>query len=353
MSEPTEVTDTAEEQTQPADLGGPSPHFVAAREKLGLTQKEVADKLFLTTTFIKYIDEGEFDKIPKPAFIKGYLRSYARVVELSGDEMVALYEAALTAGEPEAEIRGVTEESVGTAAITGPVLQTGLIGLAGLALIVGIVWWAGSSDEEPAPPVVTSPSLPGPTVEESTPAFDYVLDDVEPEMATEEETPEPESSTLQFEDEAISSTDDFDAVEDTVQDVVEEGAEAAFDIAEDVEDEVVEQVEEVAVPATIDDVKIERLLDNGRSYITVDAGGFDQVELTFTDECWVEIMDGQIGNVYNDLNRDNDVLTVYGTAPFEILLGKATGVEMIYNGRPFDLEPYVNQDKTAKLVISE
>ena len=144
---------------RPADLGGPSPHFVAAREKLGLTQKEVADKLFLTTTFIKYIDEGEFDKIPKPAFIKGYLRSYARVVELSGDEMVALYEAALTAGEPEAEIRGVTEESVGTAAITGPVLQTGLIGLAGLALIVGIVWWAGSSDEEAPPPVVTSPVM--------------------------------------------------------------------------------------------------------------------------------------------------------------------------------------------------
>ena len=63
--------------------------------------------------------------------------------------------------------------------------------------------------------------------------------------------------------------------------------------------------------------------------------------------------DSARGLIYNDLNREGDVLTLYGTAPFEILLGKATGVEMIYNGRPFDLEPYVNQDKTAKLVISE
>ena len=97
-----------EEQTPPSA----SALLVTARESLGFSQKEVADKLYLTTTFIRYIDAGEFEKIPKQAFVKGYLRSYARTVNLSGDEIVSLYEAELQAHTPEPEIKGVTEENV-------------------------------------------------------------------------------------------------------------------------------------------------------------------------------------------------------------------------------------------------
>ncbi|MFT7221355.1 MAG: cytoskeleton protein RodZ [Candidatus Azotimanducaceae bacterium] len=75
--------------------------------------------------------------------------------------------------------------------------------------------------------------------------------------------------------------------------------------------------------------------------------------LSFKEECWVEIEDSEHGRVYSDLNRAGDVLTVYGTTPFKVLLGKATGVEMIYNGRPFDLASYVGSDNTAKLTVAD
>lgn len=315
---------------------GPSAKLVAARERLGLTQKEVADKLYLTTTFIKYIDDGDFQKIPKPAFIRGYLRSYARVVELSGDDVVAMYEEELSAGEPAPEIRGVTEEQVGTASITGPVLQTGFIGLVGLVVVIAMVWWfVSDSDGSDDYPVVTQSSLPGPVISEDEGRdFDYVLeaevDDVDQDTA----------SQLQFtEDEATSVISSRDAPDDPVDEVSLLSTEDDGSLDETGEDE--------------DSITIERFIDGERKFITVDAGGFDQIEFTFSDECWVEIDDSQYGLIYNDLNRENDVLTLYGTRPFEILLGKATGVEMIYNGRPFDLEPFVSQDNTAKLTISE
>jgi cytoskeleton protein RodZ len=100
-------------------------------------------------------------------------------------------------------------------------------------------------------------------------------------------------------------------------------------------------------------ISIQRNADGDRNFITVDAGGFEQIDLSFQDECWVEVVDGQQGLIYHDLNTADDILTLYGTAPFKVLLGKATGVEMIYNGRPFDLQPYIGQDKTAKLTVSE
>ena len=102
-----------------------------------------------------------------------------------------------------------------------------------------------------------------------------------------------------------------------------------------------------------EEILFERTSDGERSFITVDAGGFDQLEISFTDECWIEVGDSEQGLIYHDLNDDGDVLTIYGTGPFEILLGRATGVEMIYNGRSFDVEPYINQDKTAKLTVSD
>ena len=101
------------------------------------------------------------------------------------------------------------------------------------------------------------------------------------------------------------------------------------------------------------EITIDRTTENGRNYITVDAAGSDQIELSFTDECWVEVNDTLHGLVYQDLRRVGDVLTVYGSAPFEVLLGKASGVQMIYNGRPVDLEPYTGRDRTAKLTIGE
>ena len=62
-----------------------------AREAAGMTQAAVAEQLFLTETFIRYMDAGEFHRLPKQAFVRGYLRSYARVVGLDGGQLVQLY----------------------------------------------------------------------------------------------------------------------------------------------------------------------------------------------------------------------------------------------------------------------
>ncbi|MBT4160366.1 MAG: DUF4115 domain-containing protein, partial [Gammaproteobacteria bacterium] len=171
-----------------------------------------------------------------------------------------------------------------------------------------------------------------------TDAFGYVI---EAGNAVAEVDEDAETAQLQFsEDEPegfISSADEIEL--------------PAEEVEEPVDSRLIEQ-EAGEVPLG-DSIKVERNSDGERNFVSVDAGGFEQMEFTFEDECWVEINDGGQGLIYHDLNREDDVLTVYGTLPFRILLGKATGVEMIYNGRPFDLGPYIGQDKTAKLTISE
>lgn len=327
------------EQSNVTNQRGPSALLVASRQRLGFSQKEVADKLYLTATIIKYIDDGEFEQIRKPAFVRGYLRSYARIVELSGDEIVSLYEAELQAVEPAPTIRGVTDERVGSASITGPVLQTGLIGLVGLALVIGLIWWLVSDSETPQVTQVTSPA---PKYIEPAP-FEYVISSENEALGLDKSMGTALATGV---DQGIDATTnesvEMNAFNDGKPSIRE--SEAAFRDENPVTDEAV---------ADRSSIMFERTTDGERSYITVNAEGFDQLELSFAEECWVEITDGRLGPIYNDLNRADDVLTIYGTPPFQILLGKATRVEMIYNGRPFDLEPFISADQTAKLTVTD
>ena len=370
------------ELESPAAVKRPSELLAEARQRLGLSQKEVADKLYLTTSFIKYIDASEFSSLPKPAFIKGYLRTYARMVDLSGDEIVALYDAELQIAEPIPEIRGVTEEDVGTASITGPVLQTGLIGLGGLALVVSVIWWLVSDPEEETPLSVTQPGVSQPATQDSSEAvFDFELATQEGAALQSEQVSQPLAvpgqTGLESQVAITETLRAIDTVEHALAETVAESREvSAIPVTEaSIQEAVAEQSisepsisepstsepstseqssseqERPSVVAVADSVKFERTTDGARSFITVDASGFDQLELSFKDECWVEIADNQFGLIYNDLNQVNDVLTIYGTAPFEVLLGKATGVEMIYNGRPLELESFISRDRTAKLTV--
>ena len=370
------------ELESPAAVKRPSELLAEARQRLGLSQKEVADKLYLTTSFIKYIDAGEFSSLPKPAFIKGYLRTYARVVNLSGDEIVALYDAELQIAEPTPEIRGVTEEDVGTASITGPVLQTGLIGLGGLALVVSVIWWLVSDPEEETPLSVTQPGVSQPATQDSSEAaFDFEIATQEGAALQSEQVSQapalPDQTGLESQIAMTETLRAIDTVEQALAETVAESPEVSAIPATEasIQEALTEQSisgpsnsepsiseqssseqssseqDSPSVVAVSDSVKFERTTDGARSFVTVDASGFDQLELSFRDECWVEIADNQFGLIYNDLNQVNDVLTIYGTAPFEVLLGKATGVEMIYNGRPFELEPFISRDRTAKLTV--
>jgi len=369
----------------PEAIKGASALLTEARERLGLSQKEVADQLYLTTSFIKHIDDGEFSRIPKPAFIKGYLRTYARVVGLSGDEIVALYSEELQVAEPTLEMQKVTEEDLGTASITGPVLQTGLISLAGMALIVAVIWWAVSDPEEKTPPGIVQPAASQSATQDSLGVgFDFTL---LPQDATvlPSEQASLDQAGLGPQVEMSETLRALDAVQPALAEIGSENGEvSAILVAEEsiqeaeadqsISDQSISDQSiadqsisdrsiskraisalassaEESTDVDVDTVKVERTTDGTRRFITVNVGGPDKLALSFKGECWVEIADNQFGSIYYDLNQANDVLTIYGTAPFKVLLGKATVVEMIYNGGPVELEPFIGPDRAAKLTV--
>lgn len=303
-----------------------------AREEKGLSQKEVADQLFLSATFIRYIDNAEFDKLPKQPFIKGYLRSYARVVNVSGDEVVACYQKGLDEAEEVVDAHDMVDEGLGPNNFTGPVFQTGVAGLVGLLVIIALVWWLVSDDEVegPAPEVVSA---------------EEVVEEPSPTAPGEEEVNA--SATDSIEEAGIS------AVELSTGELTGPASLEREPVAEavEIEEPAPEEASGDMNDASTREVQIETVSEGGAKYITVDAGGSDQLEFSFSDECWVEVQDAQGASIYADLNRAGDVLDISGISPFRVLLGRATSVGLYYNKEKVDLDRYVTSDNTARVTL--
>ncbi|MBJ6801345.1 helix-turn-helix domain-containing protein [Geomonas propionica] len=75
------------------------------REGKGLQLEEASRVTKISKNYLAAIEQGEFQKLPNAAYIKGFLRLYAGYLSLSGDEVVARYERGLApqpAAHPEA-----------------------------------------------------------------------------------------------------------------------------------------------------------------------------------------------------------------------------------------------------------
>jgi cytoskeleton protein RodZ len=79
--------------------------------------------------------------------------------------------------------------------------------------------------------------------------------------------------------------------------------------------------------------------------------GSDILQISFTGECWIEVIDSASANIYREIQEPGDLLRITGTAPFRILLGDAPFVEVTLNGQSIDVNASIRIDKSARLVV--
>jgi cytoskeleton protein RodZ len=69
-----------------------------------------------------------------------------------------------------------------------------------------------------------------------------------------------------------------------------------------------------------------------------------RIELTFDQLSWVEIKQGDGKILLSQLNQPGTKRVIEGTPPFSIVIGNAANVKLKYNNVPIDLRPYFKVD---------
>ena len=309
-------------QDQP-ELDGQLPGFPGhllrqAREEQGLSQKETARDLHLTSKVINAIEEDDFELIPSFVFARGYIRSYARHLGLDGQALVAEFDLAYgvpnNSAKPMSAIRkGVQQSKPGDTwvKLISIVFVVGLVA-------ASIVWWQSQNGSQMLPQLSSGAAqeLPSDGLVEDLDADDADLDLLL--LSTNES--------------------EVDAIVPEAESIIE-SEEAQVVVVEPVVDPVANAATEQA-PKEVTDAVV--LLPNQA-----------QLVMVFDKDCWVEIKDANGKMVLSDLYSAGDTIEQVIIAPIEVLLGRSSGVAtMTFDGRTIDLKPHTRKD-IARLTLSK
>lgn len=67
---------------------GPGAALQAAREARELSVPQVADQLRLSSAAVTALEANDWDRLPAPVFVRGYIRAYARLMALDDEELL-------------------------------------------------------------------------------------------------------------------------------------------------------------------------------------------------------------------------------------------------------------------------
>ncbi|MBI5198725.1 MAG: helix-turn-helix domain-containing protein [Nitrospirae bacterium] len=74
------------------------------RELKGLSLRDISDKTRIGISYLRYIEENQFDRIPGEIFLKGFLRLYAKALGLQEKEILERYNLLYEKKDQEEEI---------------------------------------------------------------------------------------------------------------------------------------------------------------------------------------------------------------------------------------------------------
>lgn len=147
----------------PATALGLGERLRSARKARALSVRQVADELRLEEPGILALEEGRFDDMGAPVFVRGHLRRYAQLVGLPPDAVLDAYRAAApTSDAPPALARRAPSE--------GMRLPGWVFGAVGVLVVAGALLAIVTGGRDEAPAVDTPAAAPAAEAAPGAPA---------------------------------------------------------------------------------------------------------------------------------------------------------------------------------------
>lgn len=285
------------------------------REALGLTQKQIADRLRLRVALIQKIEANEFDGELVATFTRGYLRSYAKAVGVDEKEVLGAIDHHGEAQHSEQAMQSFSKKTNKEKHDSRIMKLTWGI----FAVIIGIssIWWLQNQQKDTLSEIADT-SEPSAEVAESA-----VIEDTNFESVSDAETTP--VKTLDVSAVLESSTP---ATEQNVTDTIDASA------TEENLSTASEEVESEVAPVEKKTAEI----------------GLTNLTMSFEGDCWIQVKDANGKTITTGIKKPGERVDVNGTAPFKIILGAPEKVSMTFASEPVDLSGYTS-GKVARFTL--
>ncbi|XBS68788.1 cytoskeleton protein RodZ [Acerihabitans sp. KWT182] len=335
-------TEALQDQTASTTTGG---RLRQAREQMGLSQQAVAERLCLKVSTVKEIEEDRANPNLASTFLRGYIRSYARLVHVSEEEILPMM-------AKQAPVRASKVAPMQTFALgkTRKKRDGWLMGFTWLILFVvvgltGAWWWQNHQAQQKDITDMAdqssaklnqggdsdSAAAGGQSGDDNTGTDDAGQPPADQpagnDAAAAGGNGNPPATPSQPGTSAAAANNGANANGAASPAAAQNNAPAAAPASS--------PTQPAPAPAAAE----------------ADASANGLV-MSFTADCWLEVSDATGKKLFSGTQRPGGKLSLAGQAPFKLKIGAPAAVQIQYQGKPVDLSRYVRSNQVARLTIA-
>lgn len=294
-----------------------------AREQLGLSQQAVAERLCLKVSTVRDIEEDKAPSDLASTFLRGYIRSYARLVHVPEEELLPGLEK--QAPLRVAKVAPMQSFSLGKRRKKrdGWLMSFTWLVLFVVVGLTGAWWWQNHKAQQ----------------EEITTMADQSTAELNADKDSGQSVPL-DTSAAASQDMTPAQTAPATPVDSTAatQNTVVAPSQANVDTA--------------ATSASPAATETPSALPTNQAGVAAPAADPNALVMNFTADCWLEVTDATGKKLFSGMQRKDGSLNLTGQAPYKLKIGAPAAVQIQYQGKPVDLSRFIRTNQVARLTLN-
>ena len=296
----------------PLDLGA---ILASERERQGLSRADVAHRLHMSPWQVEAIETGDYERLPKGTFLRGFVRNYAKALGLAPEPLLEMLAGAAPATPAPGIVvptQNIRFDPLGER-LGSPYVKAATLALVAVAIAFAAMYW--TMYIRPRPPAL---AMHGATAKATVPASP-AAPEAQPGPAPSQAAPSASAS------QADSSPPSSPVPAATPP---SPGATAPSVQAP------------APSPASAPSATPASPAAPTAPSPAASIPGAKQARFHFNGASWVEVRDAKGDIVFQKLNPAGSDAKFSARPPLQVVVGNAPEVEMTWDGKPFDLDPY-------------
>ena len=305
-------------QSQSASLGEV---LQAARVAKQLTQQDISNSLRYSVKQINALEQGEFDLLPDAMITRGFIRSYAKLLEIDAEPLLTSYRQSVSS---ESDKKIAVHSSMRPVQLTKESQPWLKYILASILVLLFLLAWLFYVDYMPKPPAEAVEKT-SEVIEEAAPAATEPLPEIALPAAQRMAESDAVAPDLAADPNAAATQPAIAAADVKPLDPVTQN---------DLKPLTPPVTQQMQAPVTTSPVK----------------PADKTLNMTFTAQTWVSVTDKSGKVVYEKMSRSGDLATINAAPPLSLVIGNASGTKLNFGGKDIDLAPNT-KDNVARITL--
>jgi len=304
-----------------------------AREQLGLSHQAVAERLCLKVSTIRQIEDGTTPADLAPTFLRGYIRSYAKLVHVSEEELSSMIGKQAPIKVP--KVASMQGFSLGKSRKKRDGWLMGFTWLVVFVIIglTGAWWWQNHQVQQQEIATMADQSTAQLNQDNGQGQSIALTSGDNPNSAPTEG--DPTQGTPPADDVAGA------APAQTANPVTSNTSTAAKVLAQ-----------QAPVAVSTSQPVAENGLPTANAQTAAAGTDANAVVLSFKSDCWLEIGDASGKTLFSGMKKGGETLNVKGTAPYKLKIGAPGAVTIQFQGKPVDMSRFVKSSRVARFTLA-